>query len=422
MKKERESVLLVGFNTRPIAQSLNSSGYDVFAVDFFGDLDLYPYVKDCFIITEELKAQYNELKNNYSELLAKFAIKMLKTGKDFNYLLICSGLDNDFNAREKIYNIARKCRNVINANNNLDTFKLSRNIDKIYQFLDSMGFIYPWTISLKEFESNNYNLKFPIILKKKYSSGGTNVYKIKNYKHLQENIKLFKQNSENSQNENKLNNWQIQEFIDGIPISCTIISNGEECKVISINRQLIGLKFLNPPKEFMYCGNIVPENNLNKKERNLIKEISIKLALKLKLKGINGFDYVLKNSIPYLMEINPRIPGSIRVSETAYCINYIDLHLKSFDLNNWEYIKKQISKAERKYYSVKFVYFAPKSISPNKIEKINSLQYVEDKTPSKNVISEGTPVCTILCSNVSLKKACSKALHIVNKMNDIILN
>jgi len=46
MDGKKKSVLVVGFNTRPLAYSLNKAGYDVYVVDFFGDLDLYPYVHE----------------------------------------------------------------------------------------------------------------------------------------------------------------------------------------------------------------------------------------------------------------------------------------------------------------------------------------------------------------------------------------
>ena len=55
MADESNSVLVVGFNTRPIVYSLNKAGYSVYAVDFFGDLDLYPYVDDSIIVMKELR-------------------------------------------------------------------------------------------------------------------------------------------------------------------------------------------------------------------------------------------------------------------------------------------------------------------------------------------------------------------------------
>jgi len=66
MAKNSQSVLVVGFNTRPLTYSLNKAGYNVYAVDFFGDLDLYPNVKDCLIVIKELETRYDMIKNQYS--------------------------------------------------------------------------------------------------------------------------------------------------------------------------------------------------------------------------------------------------------------------------------------------------------------------------------------------------------------------
>ena len=62
-----KSILVVGFNTRPLAYSLNVAGYQVYVVDFFGDIDLYPYVKDSVIVSKKLGDNYNLIKDNNSE-------------------------------------------------------------------------------------------------------------------------------------------------------------------------------------------------------------------------------------------------------------------------------------------------------------------------------------------------------------------
>ena len=82
MVKKSEPVLVIGFNTRPLAYSLNQAGYKVYAVDFFGDLDLYPYVEDSLIVTKRLGANYTSIKNNYSDYLVKFAVEILSDKAD----------------------------------------------------------------------------------------------------------------------------------------------------------------------------------------------------------------------------------------------------------------------------------------------------------------------------------------------------
>jgi len=407
------SILVVGFNTRPLAKSLHIADYDVYTVDFFGDLDLYPYVKDYIIITKELESNYEFLKDKYSEFLVHFTVEMLRKHNDINYLLIGSGLDDDYEGRDFILReIKEKELDVKNVNNNLEIIKKSRDIERVYDYLSSKGFKVPLSLSYELFK-NNVTFEFPIILKKKRSAGGINVFKIENKEKL--NFLLNKLEVK----EFNPSDWLIQEFVEGIPVSCTIISNGAECEIISINRQIIGEKFLNPPGDFVYCGNIVPANLL-KEDNKLISEISLILTKKLGLKGINGFDFVLKNHYPYLMEINPRIPGSIRASEKVLDLNLLDLHVQSFDPKRWDIVKNKIRSAQATGFATKLIFFAPKEIDKELLNKINNIEFVHDKTePIKNILKE-EPLCTILFKGKNFSESYFGALKIIDKIKNII--
>jgi predicted ATP-grasp superfamily ATP-dependent carboligase len=330
-----------------------------------------------------------------------------------NYILIGSGLDDSYKEREKILNEIKKSKyKILSVNNKIDAIKKARNIENIYNFLKSKEYNVPLTFSFDEFKSKIYNFEFPFILKKKTGSGGINVNKIENENQLSFFIKKQKIKRFNP------SDWLIQEYINGLPISCTVISNGSECEVISINRQIIGLKFLNPPKEFMYCGNIVPAY-IFKDDEKLISEISVFLTKMLGLKGINGFDFVLKDHYPYLMEINPRIPGSINVSETVLNLNLLDLHIKSFVNSKWESIKNTIKFTKPKGFATKLIMFAPKEIDKEVILKINQIENVHDKTEPKTVLKD-EPLCTILYKDKNFSESYFGALKIANEIKKII--
>ena len=102
MNEKSNSILVVGFNTRPLAYSLNKAGYEVYAVDFFGDLDLFPYVKDNIIVMEEIEGNYQALKDKYSTYLTQFALKLYNRHQDTTFLLIGSGLDDAYEERKLI--------------------------------------------------------------------------------------------------------------------------------------------------------------------------------------------------------------------------------------------------------------------------------------------------------------------------------
>ncbi len=415
MSTKEESVLVAGFNTRPLVYSLHRAGYDVYAVDFFGDLDLYPFVKDCLILTKKLSVNYEIAKSNYSEYLSLLILELLDKYPDIKYLIIGSGLDDGIEERALILkDIKRKKYKIFNLNNELEAIKKSRNTEFIFNLLVKFGYDVPRTVSFREDKSKVNKLEYPFILKKKSGSGGTNVYKIRNESDLLFHINLINREGFIPKD------WLIQEYIEGNPVSCTTISNGVESEVISVNNQIIGdNKYLNAPKEFMYCGNVVPAN-VFAEERKLIVDISLKLSTELGLKGINGFDFVLKNQYPYLIEINPRIPGSIRASEEAMNINLLDLHIKSFTVKGWESVKKTLKNAKIENFATKMIFFAPKEIDKNLLYKINDLEYVHDKSePAKNIY-KGEPVCTILFKANSSSDSYLGSLKVVDKIKKII--
>ncbi len=144
------------------------------------------------------------------------------------------------------------------------------------------------------------------------------------------------------------------------------------------------------------------------------------LTIELGLKGINGFDYVLKDHNPYLMEINPRIPGSIRASEESLNLNLLDLHIKSFDLTKWNIVKKSMKSKKSTGFTTKLIFFAPREIDRNLLIRINNLEYIHDKSePNKNTL-KGEPVCTIIYKARSLLESYNGAKRIVIEINKII--
>jgi predicted ATP-grasp superfamily ATP-dependent carboligase len=240
-----------------------------------------------------------------------------------------------------------------------------------------------------------------------------NVYKVQNKSDLTFTINLINRDAFDPKD------WLVQEYIEGNPVSCTTISNGKESEVISINRQIIGDKYLNAPKEFMYCGNVVPAK-VFEVEKKLIVDISLRLSTELGLEGINGFDFVLNNHYPYLMEINPRIPGSFRASEEAMNINLSDLHIKSFTKKGWEFVKMTLKDAKIENFTTKMIFFAPKEIDKGLINKINALEHVHDKSEPMRNIDKCEPVCTILYKAKSFSDSYLGALKVVDEIKKII--
>ena len=226
MSNEQESVLVAGFNIRPLVYSLNRARYNVYAVDFFGDLDLYPSVKDCLILTKKLSANYDLVKNNYSEYLPILILELLDKYPEVKYLIIGSGLDDAIRERALVLKeIKRKKYKILSLNNEIESIKKSRDTEFIFNFLKKEGFDFPRSVSFNEDKVQDNELKFPFILKKKRGSGGINVYKIQNKSDLTFTLNLINSNDFDPKE------WMMQEYIEGNSVSCTIISNGIESKL-----------------------------------------------------------------------------------------------------------------------------------------------------------------------------------------------
>ena len=122
------------------------------------------------------------------------------------------------------------------------------------------------------------------------------------------------------------------------------------------------------------------------------------------------------------MEINPRIPGSIRASESVLGLNLLDLHVKSFTPDGWLAVKNLLRGAVPKGFSTKLIYFAPRDIDKDLIREINDLEFVHDKSEPIEGMQKGAPVCTILYHGKDFSESYFSALRIANNISKIVQN
>jgi hypothetical protein len=177
----------------------------------------------------------------------------------------------------------------------------------------------------------------------------------------------------------------LQECIEGMPASSTIVGAGGGCFYIGAAEQLVGTPF----NKYKYSGNVAPllvEENTRKE----IEELSCKIAGAFKLRGCNGIDFILKNMTPYITEVNPRVTGSMEVLEGAYNINIMNLHVKAC-LEELEGENLRMKKP-RKFFGKKIL-FAKKDI----LYRIKDRPSFAKDVPRFNErIEERSPICTVL--------------------------
>ncbi|HJZ56940.1 MAG TPA: ATP-grasp domain-containing protein [Gemmataceae bacterium] len=101
----------------------------------------------------------------------------------------------------------------------------------------------------------------------------------------------------------------FQEFIAGMPMSAAFRDHA----LIDATEQLVGEPWLHA-RPFAYCGNIGPVRLAEQADGALVV-FGLELAEEYGLRGVWGIDFVRRDDLPCLIEVNPRYTASIEVLE-----------------------------------------------------------------------------------------------------------
>ena len=384
--------LIIGFNSRPTLKSASKLGINtIYDIDFFGDLDLLELSNNIIIISDLIKEKIP--KKSVQDIFYNQFEKIIKDNQDISYVILTSGFENRPDIWKKMENI----KPIIG--NSAETIKKVRDVNNLWEFCKASNFKFPNYVDLNLSEDIT-DLDFPLIFKPKSSGGGQNIHLINDSNQF---MKILSELS------NK-NEYIVQEFVEGVDISATISCNGEKSSVLGITKQILGEKFLGATSEFLYCGNIIPFK-VNNKIYKEIKKISNELTKKFNLKGINGIDFILKNNELYLIEINPRFPGTIELLEILTHKNIFYEHVKSSIFNEVSEIKYDF-----KQLGVKFILYSTKDM---KIGELNSIEGIYDIPLSGSIIKNRDPICTMLIIGDELDSIWDEGVKKVQKILEL---
>jgi predicted ATP-grasp superfamily ATP-dependent carboligase len=399
-KNDRNFCLVVAFNARPLATSAKKANYDVLAVDFFGDLDLRSVAEHVFSVIWQRKS--HPIKRKFRRPISEYMCLLAETMADdyfgkIEFLLIGSGFDDE----PKIWQRFGKIAPVIG--NTPEIISRSDRLS-IYRLASKLGIECPQTMEVKEKEEAleiAQNIGYPVVLTTPRSAGGIFVKLITNSDELHTAYKELR---------NSGKKILIQEFIQGIDASCSVLGTGKDCQAIAITEQLIGKLELGVSMPFGYCGNIVPLKN-SATVIETMKSVSEELGSKLGLIGSNGFDFVIKNDQPFLIELNPRFQGSLECIEAVTSSNLVKLHIEAFNGNLPE------KPLESKGYAVKMILYAKKRII---VPNLSQMPHIVDVPVEGIILEPSNPVCTVFVTGpereTTLKKAKTLANHIYGQL------
>jgi hypothetical protein len=297
-----QNILVIGFDTRNIVCSASRAGYTVCSIDAFCDFDLRECAYESAFLecrtiqelhqlkTSRIKAQMAEFGLEFDALVPGSGLEMLDH-KDFSCPVLASSPDAMQKASDKLY--------------------LSKK-------LEALGIPHPRCYSPEELDA----IEYPVMIKP-VSGGGGVFNRIARSK--QELLAILEE-LHGLNPELKEETVVIQEFLEGIPSSVSLLSTKNEALSVAVNEQLIGIPWLSQ-LPFVYCGNITPFRNEQAEEMEALAE---ELMLEFRLLGSNGVDFLASKKGPVVLEINPRFQGSLDTVEMAMNINLFEAHSGCF--------------------------------------------------------------------------------------------
>ncbi|MGY5873409.1 MAG: ATP-grasp domain-containing protein [Candidatus Thorarchaeota archaeon] len=396
-----KNVGVIGFNARPIAASLRRQGARTFVSDYWGDSDLSDVSDECITILSPVpgirQRQPLDLPIHQS-LIDNFSV--LTKDVDLDYVYIGSGFDDHSESLIPFF------KSGILVGSSPEAMVRSRDFSILSRMLKKLDIKVPQRELIQTSDSlwkKSAAMKFPYLVRPQYSGGGGGIRFVHNEKDLQKIAdSIFNEDVESS--------YLLQQYIRGRDLSCSTLSDGRNASPLSVQGQLIGMPSAGKNCGFSYCGNYYPSGVSSQIEAK-IREVCERMAEKLGLKGSVGFDFIVDDSDTiWLMEINPRIQGTLEMLELSSNISITDLHVRAF---LGELPQDEFSFSP----SVKMIVYSRKN---GRVPDLSGFPNTFDRTPEAVGVDMGDPICTVINTGESLSDAYQKTIITANEIQLVI--
>jgi len=187
-----------------------------------------------------------------------------------------------------------------------------------------------------------------------------------------------------------------QEFIRGKLLSAIVLSNGENAVTVSVNELFSGWDQMNA-SGFLYSGNVTP---FRSEEVAKVAEVAEEVALLFDVSGCCGVDAVVSDDV-YVLELNPRIPGSLDSFELSSGKNLFSMHVKAFE-------GKLPLLPKFRRYAMRAVYYAPRNL---RAFVPATSPFFADVPEWGERIEKQSPVVSLLSTGSSREEAIGKVLE-----------
>jgi uncharacterized protein len=361
-------VLLVGVSVRAMAESARRAGYEVTAIDAFGDLDLRAVADDVVCC------------NPYSaSRVARLAAALSSDAVAYN-----SNFENNLAA------VARLARGGGGWGggqrgtlwgNRPDVLGPVRNPLKLARSLARLGFDVPTTRATASAARSSSSIA-QWLLKPRRSGGG---HAIRPWTARDPVSRRF----------------VLQERIRGVPASIIFAADGAHAVPLGLSRQLTGDRRVGATG-YRYSGSVLtaPDDPMLSRDTELLDRATALAAAVTRafgLVGVNGIDFIARGGIPYPVEVNPRYTASMELSERHYGISIFAAHAGSVRGNLPDFSLADARASSRGAVGKAIVY-ARRDVTVGDTQLWLSDHTVRDIPPPRTLIPRGRPICTVFAT------------------------
>jgi hypothetical protein len=346
-------ILIAGLTTRALAESAVRAGAEIVTVDYFGDLD-----QERLCETHPLR----ERGRGYS------AAEILEVARGLSYdaVVYCGGLENHPDV------VAELARDRLLFGNAPDALRRVRDPHALLRYLAGRGFTVPDTrVATDPLPSAGRWL-----LKPARGGGGQGVRAWAGRRPAPTQI--------------------LQELVEGVSASASFAADGRRSVVLGWTEQL------HAPRSYRYAGNVMPLEG-GAAARKEVAAIADTLTREYGLRGLNGFDFVLRGNRPVVLEVNPRYCASMELVERAGGRSVFGLHLAAC---RGELPDRADDTAG--VWGKAIVYASRTVAAPDTTGWL--ARGVRDVPHPGEVIRAGHPICTVIASG-STRAACEAGLR-----------
>jgi predicted ATP-grasp superfamily ATP-dependent carboligase len=120
----------------------------------------------------------------------------------------------------------------------------------------------------------------------------------------------------------------LQEYVEGESCAAVFVAKQGRASLLGVTRQLVGQAWLHAGP-FQYCGSVGPLTLDPSMEQAWLR-LGNALAAGFQLQGLFGVDCIVRDQIPWPVEVNPRYTASVEVLELAGGMSALREHQRVF--------------------------------------------------------------------------------------------